>query len=506
MSDKARRLYVLVAVVLVLALMPAVVPRVAPRAGTGTGSLPVPAPQIEPGTIKRDITYCTAGGVALKMDVYFPYALEDRPWPVAVFVHGGGYTSGDKKSVGVGGGQLRDRGYLLASVNYRLAPQYKWPAQIEDVKCAVRFLRANAAAYNIDPNRIGAWGDSAGGHLVALLGLTGPDAGFEGSGGYAGQSSRVRAVVDEYGPTDFTTYNLGDYGADLLQFILGTTRAKAPEVLKHASPVTYVSRDAPPFLIIQGDRDRIVPPAQSQELYDRLKDAGAPATLLVVRNAGHGFVPVGGSISPSILEIGKAVADFFDANVRNDQGGDRYFPETGKTLYGRFLDYWNTHGGLAQQGYPISERMMETSDVDGKPYTVQYFERAVFEMHPDNKAPYDVLLSLLGDFRYRQKYPNGAPGQVPNTSPGSVLFPETGKRLGSRFLAYWRAHGGLAQQGYPISDELTERSDIDGKPYTVQYFQRAVFEAHPENKAPYDVLLSQLGTLRYKARYVTGRE
>ena len=113
-----------------------------------------------------------------------------------------------------------------------------------------------------------------------------------------------------------------------------------------------------------------------------------------------------------------------------------------------------------------------------------------------------MLLSQLGTFRYKQKYPDGAPGQAANTAAGSVLFPETGKRLGGMFLDYWQSHGGLAQQGYPISDEFTEVSDLDGKPYTVQYFERAVFERHPENAGtPYDVLLSQLGTFGYKARY-----
>ncbi|HEX8217910.1 MAG TPA: PQQ-binding-like beta-propeller repeat protein [Chloroflexia bacterium] len=178
------------------------------------------------------------------------------------------------------------------------------------------------------------------------------------------------------------------------------------------------------------------------------------------------------------------------------------FPATGKQLRGKFLEYWNSHGGLAQQGYPISDEFQEVSPTDGKTYTVQYFERAVFELHPENAAPNDVLLSLLGVSSYKQRYPQGAPGQVPNTSPGSVSFPETGHRLGGRFLEYWQTHGGLAQQGYPISDEFREVSAVDGKEYTVQYFERAVFEAHPENQPPYDVLLSLLGAIQYKQRYV----
>ena len=177
------------------------------------------------------------------------------------------------------------------------------------------------------------------------------------------------------------------------------------------------------------------------------------------------------------------------------------FPETGKTLAGLFLDYWQADGGIPQQGYPISDVMIETSDLDGKAYAVQYFERSVFEYHANNLPPYNVLLSQLGTFQYEAKYPKGAPNQQPNNNTGSVLFKETGKRLGGKFLEYWNAHGGLAQQGFPISDEFVEKSDLNGKPYLVQYFERAVFELHPENAPPYDVLLSQLGRLRYKARH-----
>src|SRR6476620_9538540 len=177
----------------------------------------------------------------------------------------------------------------------------------------------------------------------------------------------------------------------------------------------------------------------------------------------------------------------------------RTFPETGKVVAGRFLDYWTNNGGLAQQGYPISDVFQEKSDLDGKTYAVQYFERAEFENHPENSAPYDVLLSQLGTFQYKDKYPNGAPGQKASTV-NPRTFPETGYTVGGTFRTYWETHGGLAQQGYPLSDEFQEKSDLDGKTYKVQYFERAVFELHPENAAPYDVLLSQLGTFRYRAR------
>jgi len=180
--------------------------------------------------------------------------------------------------------------------------------------------------------------------------------------------------------------------------------------------------------------------------------------------------------------------------------GTRTYRETGKAVNGLFLQYWDRNGGLMQQGFPISKPMRETSRLNGKTYAVQYFERAVFEYHPENKAPFDVLLSQLGTFRYNQKYPGGAPNQAANRT-NAQFFPQTGHWVGGTFLAYWKAHGGLAQQGYPLSEEFQEKSDLDGKTYTVQYFERAIFERHPENKAPFDVLLSQLGTFSYKQNY-----
>jgi hypothetical protein len=181
--------------------------------------------------------------------------------------------------------------------------------------------------------------------------------------------------------------------------------------------------------------------------------------------------------------------------------GSRTFQETGKTVSGLFLQYWDTHGGLPQQGFPISHLMGEVSGLNGKPYSVQYFERAVFEYHPENQPPYDVLLSQLGTFQYKKKYPSGAPGQVPDRN-NAQYFQETGHWIGGGFRQYWLSHGGLPQQGFPISDEFQERSDTDGKIYIVQYFERSVIEWHPVNPDPYKVLLSLLGVFQYRQKYI----
>jgi hypothetical protein len=182
--------------------------------------------------------------------------------------------------------------------------------------------------------------------------------------------------------------------------------------------------------------------------------------------------------------------------------GLRQFGETGKTVSGIFLQYWERNGGLAQQGYPISDPIGEVSPIDRTVYTMQYFERAVFEYHPEHAGtPYEVLLTHLGRFEYNRRYPNGAPNQQPNISPSSLYFPETRRWLGGEFLRYWRENGGLAQQGYPLSDELTERSELNGELYKVQYFERSVIELHPEKQVPNHVQLSHLGRFRYDARY-----
>ncbi len=182
----------------------------------------------------------------------------------------------------------------------------------------------------------------------------------------------------------------------------------------------------------------------------------------------------------------------------------QFFPETGHTVNGLFLAYWNAHGGLAQQGYPISDELQEVSDTDGKTYTMQYFQRAVFEKHPEFAGtPSEVLLSLLGVFYYNDKYGGNAPNQQASTV-NPRQFTETGKTLGGAFRTYWEAHGGLAQQGFPISNEFSEVSATDGKTYTVQYFERAVFEYHAEFAGtPNEVLLSLLGVFYYNKKHGT---
>lgn len=313
-------------------------------------------------SILRDVTYCTNDGVESKMDIYFPIKFERGPSPVLIYVHGGAWIFGDKE-INTGTPdmpELLSRGYIIATVNYRLAPEHKFPAQIEDVKCAVRYLRANTVNYGIDPEYIGAWGDSAGGHLVSLLGLTNESAGFD-SGQYLEYSSNVKAVVDYFGPTNLTDPNFYNIYSLALEEIFDSY-----ENMVNASPVKYVTKDAPPFLIFQGDRDILVFQSQSKELYNKLIAENATAALVIVKGATHGFRDVIGGISPTREEITKMVADFFDKYLKHENKPLRietitdvpyilYYPE--KKIY--FQQMYKGKINENALGSPVQELLKE---------------------------------------------------------------------------------------------------------------------------------------------------
>jgi acetyl esterase/lipase len=253
------------------------------------------AAQDPPGVrVLRDVEYGRGGGRALKLHLILPETPPVAPLPVIVGVHGGGWRTGNRdSSVGPLAAMAR-RGYAGASIEYRLSGEAVWPAQIEDCKCAIRFLRAHAKQYGLDPLRIGAWGASAGGHLAALLGTSGGTKELEGTGGYPDQSSRVQAVCDWFGPTDLVQLDAGDRRSreqksqSPLTLLFGGLVEEKRKEAEQANPIRYITRDDPPFLIVHGDKDPLVPLSQSQLLYDALKKAGVPASLEVVQGGGHG--------------------------------------------------------------------------------------------------------------------------------------------------------------------------------------------------------------------------
>jgi len=266
---------------------------------------------------ERTLTYCAGPLASGTLDLFEPSPAPTGPAPVAVFLHGGAWMLGDA-AIGPGTfiGDLESSlvasGWVFASVNYRLAPGSRWPAQIDDAKCAVRYLRANAAALHVDPTRVAAVGASAGGQLASLLGLTGPGAGFD-VGPYQGVPSTVQAVVDEFGPADLnaTSWSTTPVARQVTPEVFGVPAQPPSPVLAGASPVSYVAPGSAPFLVIQGAGDDVVVPSQSEELVQRLDAAGGRATLLLVANAGHGLVPTGGGpLTPSIPSLAKQAATF----------------------------------------------------------------------------------------------------------------------------------------------------------------------------------------------------
>ena len=256
-------------------------------------------------TVHRDIAYVTDGHERQKLDLYVP-ADTGENLPLIIWVHGGAWRGGNKTHYRPM--EYLSAGYAGASINYRLSQHAVFPAQIEDVKAAVRWLRANAETYRLDPNRFAAWGSSAGGHLVAMLGTAGDVAEFE-VGENLEVSSKVQAVVDYFGPTDFLQMDAHRPPDGLVhdapdspesKLVGGPIQAHKDRVAK-ANPITYVSKDNPPFLIIHGDQDKLVPFHQSVLLKDALEKAGVPVTFYRVEGGGHGWFR-----DPKIPELTKA--------------------------------------------------------------------------------------------------------------------------------------------------------------------------------------------------------
>lgn len=244
-----------------------------------------------PDTVLSDLSveYSAVGGKQT-MDVIRPKAASNAPRPAVLLVHGGGFRGGAKEGYIALAVKLAERGYVAATVTYRLAPANQFPAPVQDVKAAVRFLRANAAKYNIDPEHIGALGGSAGGHLVLMLGLTAGVEEFEGSGPNREQSSRVQCVVDEYGPTDFTqSYSKSVDAAEVLPMFLGGDLDHERAAHIRSSPLNWVTPGAVPILAIHGTLDPYVAYEQSLWLVERLIAAGVPAEIETITGAGHGF-------------------------------------------------------------------------------------------------------------------------------------------------------------------------------------------------------------------------
>ncbi|WP_339732828.1 alpha/beta hydrolase [uncultured Gimesia sp.] len=274
------------------------------------GAAPVPKDLI----IVEDISYRKGNRHFWALDLAMPKLRGEKPRPALLFVHGGGWSSGDKrlgifKTAPI---EYAQKGYVCISVNYRLTGEAAFPACMEDVKCAVRWLRAHAEKYNVDPHRIGGYGNSAGAHLVSLLALVGKDKDLEGDGPWQDQSSMLNAVCVSAVPTDFTSWPSGIENKPRLRKFLEQPDASLEEQAVKASPISYVHANAPPFLIFQGTRDRLVHVAQADQFVKALKATGAKdVTYHRYPGAGHGVFTQNRKETYPLME------EFFERTLMN---------------------------------------------------------------------------------------------------------------------------------------------------------------------------------------------
>ena len=262
--------------------------------------------------VENKIIYGKGGDKELKLDLAHP-TRETGPLPALVFIHGGAWSMGSRMQYYFHIRKAAERGYVAVTVDYRLIKEmendkvkYPFPAQIHDVKCVVRWLRANAKKYKIDPNRIGVIGYSSGGHLALLLGLTDSSAGLEGECGNLELSSRVQAVVSLSGSTELMSLYHETEKKGMLVLLLGGTPDEVPEQYRAASPVTHVSEDDPPVLSIHGEMDQTVPLKQVELLDAKMKEVGASYTLIIQKAGGHN------------MPVDDNVWNFLDEHLKGD--------------------------------------------------------------------------------------------------------------------------------------------------------------------------------------------
>jgi acetyl esterase/lipase len=266
--------------------------------------------------IVRDVVYARLDGRDLTLDLYW-HPGADEPEPLVVWIHGGAWMSGDKTWMPPLL-YLLNYGFAMASIDYRLSQEALFPAQIEDCKAAIRWLRANAARYNLNPDRVGAWGESAGGHLSALLGTAGGVAAWDRRGGNREYSSRVQAVCDWFGPSDLLKMGVMKNGfdhnaADAPEALLiGGPIQKNEERANYANPITYITPETPPFFIMHGEQDDVVPVGQSELLHRALVKAGLDSTLTIIPGMGHGVMELD---EKRWTELQRGVIDFFERTL-----------------------------------------------------------------------------------------------------------------------------------------------------------------------------------------------
>lgn len=267
------------------------------------------------GSVEKDVLYSKAGGEELRMDIHRPADAGDKVLPCVVVIHGGAWIAGQRADMSAIAEAFAQKGVVAANISYRLAkaPKFhRWPSMLDDAQSAVRFVRANAAKYRIDPDRIGAAGASAGAHLSLFLGSR--DTRDPNPPDHPGVSSRVAAVLDLFGPTDMTQDYPKTVAIDFLfQTVLGKPRAQADAEIRDASPLNFMDAKSAPVFIVQGTVDPLVNIHQSQILEAKLKELGVPVEARYVEGMGHG----GDANDPKIRTAYEAGIDWLVARLNS---------------------------------------------------------------------------------------------------------------------------------------------------------------------------------------------
>lgn len=259
-------------------------------------------------TLRKGLEYSNPDNQHLQLDLAQPEG--KGPFPAVIYIHGGGFTKGDREADRLIK-KLADHGYVAATITYRLTPKYQFPAAVHDAKASVRWIRANAATYHIDPNRIGVTGASAGGTLAQFLGTTGDLKQFEGDGGHSEQSTRVQCVINTCGPVDFIRWYVNPDASKYLPPYLGGNLEQARHRHFLASPFFWITPDSAPTLCIHGTKDNQVPYEQSVWLVERLQQAGVEAELLPMVDESHGFK------GAALEKAEAAMIAYFDKHLKN---------------------------------------------------------------------------------------------------------------------------------------------------------------------------------------------
>ena len=363
-------------------------------------------------TVHRDLEYARAGVKSLLLDIYLPEAMSHPP--LIVWVHGGAWRKGSKGS----GGRVRwmtEHGYAVADINYRLSQEAVFPAQIHDCKAAIRWLRAHAETYGYDGARIGVAGSSAGGHLAPLLGTSGNAKAMEGNlGSHLDQSSRVQAVCDMWGPTDFLQMGGGHNRPESPESLLigGPIQENKTKVAV-ANPITYVSKDDPPFQLLHGNKDGAVRINQSELLKQALDKAGVPADFRVLAGAAHGAKGFPTS------QMNEMILAFFEKRLKpgiapsDNHGFVSLF--NGKTLEG-----WVQKNGTAT--YQVVDGTIVGTTVEGSWNSFLCTEKA----YGDLELTFEVLVDKGSNtgVQIRSKTREQSIGEGPNRAAGRVIGPQ----------------------------------------------------------------------------------